>query len=161
MRILVTYLLFVALSLIPVWAGQSTSTPPTTPAELNLTLDEAIQLALILCSQYTRTLSKNLTCQFQNREYQIQTQGPGYALRKAAITVCVAFDGTITLLYKGRSLPYRILQQGEPPIPLADEKSVADVVTQARANQGRRSQWKPAPDHPWRRYPVTAGAHSR
>ena len=62
------------------------------------------ELALILCPQHTRTLSKNLTCQFQNREYQIQTQGPGYALRKAAITVCVAFDGTITLLYKGRSV---------------------------------------------------------
>ncbi len=46
MRISVTYLLFVALSLIPVWAGQSTATPPTTSAELNLTLDEAIQLAL-------------------------------------------------------------------------------------------------------------------
>ena len=119
------------------------------------------ELALILCPQHTRTLSKNLTCQFQNREYQIQTPGPGYALRKAAITVCVAFDGTITLLYQGRSLPYRILQQGEPPIPLADEKSIADVVTQARVNQRRRAQWKPAPDHPWRRYSVTAGAHSR
>ena len=119
------------------------------------------ELALILSLHHTRTLSKNLTCQFQNREYQIQTQGPGYALRKAAITVCVAFDGTITLLYKGRSLPYRILQQGEPPIPLADEKSVADVVTQARVNQGCRPQWKPAPDHPWRRYPVTTTAHSR
>ncbi len=119
------------------------------------------ELALILCPQHTRTLSKNLTCQFQNREYQIQNQGPGYALRKAAITVCAAFDGTMTLLYKGRSLPYRILKEGEPPIPLADEKSVADVVTQARVNQGHRAQWKPAPDHPWRRYPVTNGTHAR
>ena len=119
------------------------------------------ELALILCPQHTRTLSKNLTCQFQNREYQIQTQAPGYALRKATITVCAAFDGTITLLYKGRALPYRILKQGEPPIPLADEKSVQSVVNQAKARQASRPRHKPAPDHPWRRYPVTAGAHSR
>ena len=119
------------------------------------------ELALILCPQHTRTLSKNLTCQFQNREYQIQTPSPGYALRKAAITVCVAFDGTITLLYKGRSLPYRILQQGEPPTPLADEKRVRSIVHQAKINQKQRPRWKPAPDHPWRRYPVTATAHSR
>ena len=31
------------------------------------------------------------------------------------------------------------LAEGEPPIPLADEKSVAEGVTQARANQGRRT----------------------
>ncbi len=119
------------------------------------------ELALILCPQHIRTLSKNLTCQFQNREYQIQTQGPGYTLRKATITVCEAFDKTVTLLYKGRSLPYRILQQGEPPTPLADEKRVRSVVHQAKINQKQRPRWKPAPDHPWRRYPVIATAHSR
>ncbi len=119
------------------------------------------ELALILSLHHTRILSKNLTCQFQNREYQIQTQGPGYTLRKATITVCEAFDKTVTLLYKGRSLPYRILQQGEPPTPLADEKRVRSIVHQAKINQKQRPRWKPAPDHPWRRYPVTTGTHAR
>ena len=59
------------------------------------------ELALVLCLHHTRTLSKNLTCQFHNCEYQVQTQGAGYTLRKATITVCEAFDGTVTLLYKG------------------------------------------------------------
>ena len=113
--------------------------------------------SLIGSLPHPRTLSKNLTCQFHNRELQIQTDGPGYTLRRAVITVCEAFDGTFTVLYKGQSLKYRVLAEGEPPVPLADEKSVAEVVTQARANQGRRSPWKPPPDHPWRRYPVTTG----
>ena len=113
--------------------------------------------ALIGSLHHSRTLSKNLTCQFHNREIQVQTDGPGYTLRRAVITVCEAFDGTLTLLYKGQSLKYRVLAEGEPPIPLADEKRVAEGVTQARANQGRRTPWKPPPDHPWRRYPVTTG----
>ena len=108
----------------------------------------------------SRTLSKNLTGQFQHREIQVQTDGPGYALRRAMITVCEAFDGTLTLLYKGQSLTYRVLAEGEPPVPLADEKGVAEVVAQARANQGQRSKWKPPADHPWRRYPVTTGTPS-
>ena len=113
--------------------------------------------SLILSLHHTRTLSKNLSCQFHNREIQVQTDGPGYTLRRAVITVCEAFDGTLTLLYKGQPLKYRVLAEGEPPVPLADEKRVAEVVAQAKANQGRRTQWKPPADHPWRRYPVTTG----
>ena len=45
-------------------------------------------LARILTWQETRTLSKNLTLQFQKTVYQIQTQRPSYALRNAQVTVC-------------------------------------------------------------------------
>ena len=119
------------------------------------------ELALILCLHHTRTLSKNLTCQFNNRQYQVQPRGRGYTLRRAGITVCEAFDGTVTLLYKGRALRYRLLQQGELPTPLADEKSVRSVVEQAKADQAGRPRWKPAPDHPWRRSRVVSAARCR
>ena len=117
------------------------------------------ELALMLCLHHPRTRSKNLACQFHNRTYQVQTKGQGYALRKAAITVREAFDGTVTLLYKGRPLRYRLLQEGASPAPLADEKSVSSVVDQVRADQARRPQWKPAPDHPWQRSRLAAAAH--
>ena len=113
----------------------------------------------MLCLHHPRTLSKNLACQFHNRTYQVQTKGQGYALRKAAITVCEAFDGTVTLLYKGRPLRYHLLQKGASPAPLVDEKSVSSVVDQVRADQARRPQWKPAPDHPWQRSRLAAAAH--
>ena len=109
------------------------------------------ELALTLCLHHTRTLSKNLSFQFRNCEYQIQPCGQGYTLHKAAITVCEALDGTVTLLYRGRVLPYRLLQEGEPPAPLADEKSVRSVVEQAKADRAGRPRWKPVADHPWRR----------
>ncbi len=50
-------------------------------------LHDAEELDLILRRQETRKLSKNLTFQYLNREYQITGQGKGYRLRGASVTV--------------------------------------------------------------------------
>ena len=91
------------------------------------------------------------TLQYKKREYQLTGQGKGYRLRSAQVTVCEAFDDTVTLLHKGRSLAYRVLSEGEPPIPLDDEKSLHATVDQAKTVQLNRHAHKPAPDHPWKR----------
>jgi len=109
------------------------------------------ELAQILCLHHTRTLSKNLTFQFKSSEYQLQGQGRGYRLRGARITLCEAFDGTVTVLYAGHRLDYRILVTGEPTAPLDDEKSVHHTVEQAKLRQRNKPNWKPRADHPWRR----------
>jgi len=109
------------------------------------------ELALIFSLHYTRRLSKNLSCQFKNREYQVQSKGGGYHLRHTRITVCEAFDGSVTLLHKGRSLLFKLLCEGELPTPIADEKSVRGTVEQAKADQIQKPQYKPPIDHPWKR----------
>jgi hypothetical protein len=109
------------------------------------------ELDLIFSLHHTRKLSKNLAFQFKNREYQLQGQGQGYRLRGAAVTVCEAFNHTVTILHQGRSLPYRVLAEGEPPVPLDDEKSVHHTVDQAKAKQAVNRTRKPAPDHPWKK----------
>ena len=62
-------------------------------------------LARILTRQEKRILSKNLTVQFEKVVYQIQTQRASYALRNAAVTVCVNMQGQVTILYKGQACP--------------------------------------------------------
>lgn len=125
---------------------------PANPVDAHRPLvHRAKELALILCLHHTRTLSKNLTFQFKNREYQLQGLGKGYRLRKAMVTVCEAFDGGVTVLHEGRSLPYQLLAEGEHPIPLDDEKSLHHTVDQAKHEQALKPAYKPAPDHPWRR----------
>lgn len=114
-------------------------------------LHDAAELDQILSHQHARKLSKNLTCQFQGRQYQITDHGNGHRLRGAAVTVCAAFDGAITLLREGRVLPHRLLAGGETPIPLDDEKTVQDRVSQAKGEQQTRKAHKPAADHPWRK----------
>ena len=136
--------------------NQRFSVAPQNPTDAHRPVLHAPQeLDLILSLHAHRKLSKNLTFQYKNREYQLTGQGNGYRLRGAQITVCEGFDGNVTLLHKGRTLPYRILSKGEPPIPLDDEKSVHATVEQAKARQRNRPNHKPAPDHPWRRRAIT------
>ena len=132
---------------------------PANPTEaFRPVLHSPQEIHQILCLQHLRTLSKNLSFQFHNRLYQLRGYGRGYRLRGARITVCEAFDGTLTLLHQGKVLDYSILQEGARPIPLDDEKSVHLTVDQARILQAQHPQWKPAPDHPWRRYPSSTSS---
>lgn len=114
-------------------------------------LHSAGELDFILCLQYQRTVSKNLTLQCHNRLYQIINQGHGYRLRHSTVTVCETFDGATAVLHKGKPLDYTCWHKDDAP-PLADDKEINAVVEQAKDKQSRRQPWKPAPDHPWRQY---------
>jgi hypothetical protein len=102
-------------------------------------------LARILTWQELRTLSKNLTLQFHKTVYQIQTDRPTYALRKAQVTVCLTAQEEITLLYNGKALPYTIYHQQAKQAEIVSAKQLDHVL------QEKRLPAKPAPDHPWRR----------
>jgi len=101
-------------------------------------------LNLIFSKQYRRTISKNLEISYKNVIYQIQSKTPGYSMRGAKLIVSVR--GTeITLLYKGKSLPYKTLDKRNKPL---------EVVTSKQLNTPKKvRQTKPAADHPWRNYP--------
>jgi transposase len=102
-------------------------------------------LAHILTWQETRTLSKNLTLQFEKVVYQIQTDRPTYALRKAQVLVCVNAQEEITILYNGKTLPYSIYKQQAKQAEIVSTKQLGQALNQQRLPP------KPAPDHPWRR----------
>ena len=124
---------------------------PRNPANAHrAVLHDAAELDLILCEHHARKLTKNLTIGFECREYQVTGRGMGYRLRGAAVTVCKAFDGSVTVLRDSRELPVRLLAQGAEAAPVEDEKSVRPRVDRAKAEQQSRPTWKPAPDHPWR-----------
>lgn len=114
-------------------------------------LHDAQQVQQILSIHNKRTLSKNLTCQYNNVQYQIQTKTKGYRLRKSTITVIESFDGTVTLLNKGKPLDYRTYQPDEQPAIITDEKGINVVVDQVKRQQLAKPQYKPSPDHPWKR----------
>jgi hypothetical protein len=100
-------------------------------------------LGWILTYQETRTLSKNLTVQFKNVIYQIQSNRPGYVLRNAKVTVCENAKGEVTILYHNKLLSYTIYQKPTQQSTVVDSKTI---------NQKLRTPTPPAPNHPWRRY---------
>ncbi len=112
-------------------------------------------LAQILTWQETRKLTKNLTIQFHKVVYQIQTQRPTYAMRHAAVTVCLDAQGNITILYKGKPLNYTIFHKQAKQAEVVQAKQI-DL-----ALQNQRKAHKPAPDHPWRKGFATPLSKSR
>jgi len=124
--------------------NQRFAEPPRSDVDLHRPLTAKDDLSHILTWQETRTLSKNLTLQFQKTVYQIQTKRPTYALRNALVTVCVNAQDNITILYNGKSLPYTIYHQQAQQAEVVSAKQI-DL-----ALQEPHLPTKPAPDHPWR-----------
>ena len=100
-------------------------------------------LELVLTHQETRTISKNLTVQSNNVIYQIQSNRPDYALRKAQVTVCENPKGEVSILYKNKPLPYTIFHK-----PIRQ----AEVVDTKTLDRHIKTPKPPAPDHPWRQF---------
>jgi transposase len=123
--------------------------PPRSQHDAHRPLAALENLAHILTWQEPRTLSKNLTLQFKHVVYQIQTDRPSYALRNAQVTVCENASGQVTILYKGKSLTFTIFHKQEHQAEIVDTKQVDQVL------QDHRHAHKPAPDHPWRKYPAS------
>lgn len=102
------------------------------------------ELDLIFSLQITRTISKNLTIQYNKVIYQIQTKRPSYALRNAQVTVAETPQGQVAILYKGKPLAYTIFHQ---------QPRQAEIVPTKQLNAHLDTYPpKPAPNHPWRNY---------
>ena len=101
-----------------------------------------------LSVQITRTLSKNLSCQYKNKLLQIEIEGTGLALRKAKITLHEHFDGRTELFWQGHRLNYTPLNKLLRQASEADAKAVNTRVSEASAK--RNAVQKPAANHPWR-----------
>jgi transposase len=118
---------------------------PRSAVDVHRPLTAKDDLTHSLTWQETRSLSKNLTLQFEKVVYQIQTNRPTYALRKAQVTVCLNAQEEITILYNGKALPYTMYHQQAKQAEVVTAKNLDQVLTQKRLPP------KPAPDHPWRK----------
>jgi len=123
--------------------NQRFAVEPRSSVDAHRPLTAKDDLARILTWQETRTLSKNLTLQFEKVVYQIQTQRPTYSMRQAVVTVCLDAQQNITILYKGKALPHTIFHKQAKQSEVVPSKNVNQVLTP--------TPHQPAPDHPWRK----------
>jgi len=113
-------------------------------------------LARVLTVQETRVLSKNLTLQYHNMIYQIQTPRPTYALRNARVIICENRYGEIAIEYKGKPLAYTVYREQGRQAEVVTSKQIAmklDGLT-APGPAKKRKPHIPSPDHPWRRFKI-------
>lgn len=126
---------------------------PKNPSDAHLAYPgTSAELVRTLSVQVARTLSKNLSCQYENQLLQIKTTGTGLGLRGAKVTVHEHFDGRKELLWKKRQLVYTVMDKPRRQTPVADSKSVNARVDKAMV--WRDTGHKPAPSHPWRNMPI-------
>ena len=107
----------------------------------NIPSNEALKL--ILSYQEQRKLSKNLEISYNNMIYKIKMESPGYTMRGASITVIDRLK-KVTLIYKGKYLPYEVIDKKNRPTNIKDSKQVE-----------HKPRYKPKPNnnHPWKSYP--------
>jgi transposase len=133
---------------------------PQDPSDAHLPyLGTPAELVRSLSVRVTRTLSKNLSCQYEDQLLQVKTTGAGLGLRGAKVMVHKHFDGSHELLWRKRKLAYSAMNKPVRQSKAADGKAVNTRVDQAmmRRNTGH----KPAANHPWRKMPVGKSAHDR
>jgi len=119
--------------------------PPRSSHDAHRPLLAKDNLELILSHQETRTLTKNLTLQYDRVIYQIQTERPSYALHNAKVLVCQKANGEVTILYQNNPLDYTIFQsQSRQAVEVTSKTIDHELHPPDKAH-------KPAANHPWRR----------
>lgn len=120
---------------------------PMEPTNMHRQLMAHDNLEKTLSIQEERWLSKTLTCQYENKIYQVQTEQSAYILRNVKVLVSEAKDGVVTIFYKNKPLSYSIVKKYPKAIDV-DAKQLNHVMDKVKA---KRSFPKPAPNHPWRK----------
>lgn len=115
----------------------------------------AEDLMRTLSVQVEKTLSKNLSCQHEGQLLQVETSGTGLGMRGAKVKLYQHFDGTQQLRWRQRQITYTIMTRAQRQAAQADGKTVNARVDRALAKNGKTNNkgHKPAPNHPWRKYP--------
>ena len=104
------------------------------------------ELDIMFTHQESRVLSKNLTMQYNNVIYQIQSPGSTYVLRRAKVIVCENAQGEITILRHGRPLQYSVFHKQQRQAEVVMPKEIDGHLEKLKEPH------KPAANHPWRQY---------
>lgn len=101
------------------------------------TLYAGIRLEDVFSFEDTRTINNDWTIRYENRLYQLKAQS-NLPPAKNKVRVRKRLDGSMQILYRDRPLDYK-------------EISSRPAVVKAEVIKPK-TNWKPAPDHPWRSY---------
>jgi hypothetical protein len=98
----------------------------------------------IFCLKETRRLSKNLTLQYRNVIYQIITEQPNYAMRKAEVTILESKNGTVSIEYQGKLLHAVPYHQMQAKAEVISSKEIHVVLGE------KKKIYRPGRSHPWK-----------
>lgn len=115
------------------------------------------ELNHILSHQVPRKISKNLTFQFNNAEYQLEGYGKGYRLQHKTVQVCLQLDGEMSVLLDGKPLNFKKISSKKPVVEVVDSKNINDVVNDIKQKQSDKSVQEESVDNDIPRAKVAIG----
>ncbi len=121
--------------------------PPQDPVNAHRPLLSLHNLDRIFCERTHRRLSKNLTLQYKNVTYQVITERPHYAMRKAAVDILESKDGSIAIEYNGKPLtavPYHQMQARTEVVNSKELMAVLENKPERKYRPNRHHPWKSA-----------------
>jgi transposase len=124
--------------------------PPADPSDAHRPLLASQQLAHVFTLQTPRTVTQNLTLQYNKQVYQLVAPPGTRAFRGAQVVVAEDAQGQITLAYQGRQLAYTLYQQQTRQADVVPSKQIDTAV---EAAQRKPAVTIPAANHPWRHAP--------
>ncbi|MBV8262455.1 MAG: ISNCY family transposase [Candidatus Eremiobacteraeota bacterium] len=113
---------------------------PLSPHNMHRPLSPADNLNRCLTLMSQRTVSKNLTVQYNNATFQLLK--PLRRLRYATVQIRESRTGTITIEHQGSRLPFTMTPVARQPV--LDRKAITEHVAKPRTT------YKPPANHPWR-----------
>ena len=125
--------------------------PPANPEDAHRPLLASQPLAQIFTLQTPRTVTQNLTLQYNKQVYQLVAPPGTRAFRGAKVLVREDALGQITLDYQGRQLAYTLFQQQTRQAEVVPSKHIDTAV---EAAQHKPAVTIPAANHPWRHAPT-------
>jgi hypothetical protein len=112
------------------------------------------ELTRILALRERRTLSKNLTLNYNRTVYQIHTVRAAYTLRHAKVEVRERYDGQVQIFYKDKPLDYTVYREPPRQAALIPSKLVNPTLDAQTNPTKKRKVPIPPPEHPWRKLKV-------
>lgn len=141
------------------------SLPPAQPGSAYRPWPPELKRETVFCFTHTRTVSNDNTISFDGKRLPIPPGPDRLSYARARVEVQQHLDGTLAICYRGQTLVvYQPATAGPvrvgkfTPAPLAQPP--APVHTQRITPPPAKpcTPYKPPPDHPWRRYPLSAAA---
>ena len=107
-----------------------------------------------LSVQHERTISKNLTVQFQNSVYEILLPKKIRRLQHSKVNVRINSDQHLTIERKDLPLPYRLINTHDGATQVKTGKELAEYGQhQNRRIPNPKKAHTPSPSHPWKTHP--------
>jgi len=116
----------------------------------------------LFCFKHQRTVNNDNTISFSGHPLQIPPGPDRISYARARVDVHQRLDGSLAICHKGTTLiiyqpaasqPVRV---GEfTPAPRPETPAPQLRPQQPKPKPKPRKPYKPAPDHPWRRYPIS------